>query len=347
MTALDGPVTARPASDVLAACRAAVTPALRAAVDTLPGAVRRIAGYHFGWWDRNGEPAGTGTAGKALRPAVVLLAAEAVGGSPDASTVAGPAAAAVELVHAFSLLHDDVMDRDEVRHHRPTVWRAFGVNAAILAGDALLALAMDVLAASHHPSAGAALRMLAGAVQDLVDGQLADLEFEQRQDVTPAQCEAMGARKTGALVAGAAGIGALFGGAGPERVDRLRAFGCHLGIAFQHVDDLLGIWGDPAVTGKAVHSDLRSRKKTMPVVAALTSDTPPGRELAALYGGAPGVDLTKVAELVDRAGGRAYCREQADRHLDLALRELAAAGPAERPTAELRALARLAAHRDH
>jgi geranylgeranyl diphosphate synthase type I len=284
--------------------------------------------------------------GKALRPAVVLLAAAAM----DGSTVdALPAAVAVELVHNFSLLHDDVMDADDIRHHRPTVWSVFGVSAAILAGDALLTLALDVLAGSGHPAAQPGMRMLGAAVQDLVEGQSADVDFERRSDVDLAECERMSERKTGALLECAGGIGALFGGGTPARVDRLRAFGSRLGLAFQHADDLIGIWGDPAVTGKPIHSDLRNRKKTLPVVAALTSGTPPGDVLAGIYHSAEPLsdnEVAHAAELVERAGGRAWSQAQADLLLAGALRELAAAGPAARPAAELADLARLATHRD-
>jgi len=349
MTTAGRTVTGRPDGEVLAACRAVITPDLRAAVDTLPASARRVAGYHFGWWDEHGNPAAAGS-GKALRPALVLLAAEAVADTADDTAAITRAAVAVELVHNFSLLHDDVMDRDRVRHHRATAWSVFGIREAILAGDALLTLALDVLVASGHPAAGQGVRMLAGAVQDLVAGQYADVEFEQRQNVGLAECETMSAHKTGSLLGCASGIGALFGGAQPERIDRLRAFGAHLGIAFQHADDLLGIWGNPAVTGKPNHSDLRSRKKTLPVVAALISGTPAGRELAALYDARRPLSDTEVAlaaDLVDRAGGRAFSRRQAELHAAQAIRELAGAEPAERAAAELGALAYLVTHRDH
>ncbi|HEU5473442.1 MAG TPA: family 2 encapsulin nanocompartment cargo protein polyprenyl transferase [Actinophytocola sp.] len=345
MTTLEG-AAARPAAEVLAACRAMVSPALRSAVDTLPSTARHLAGYHFGWWDQHGAPT-PAHGGKALRPALVLLAAEAVAGPPVAAV---PAAVAVELVHNFSLVHDDVMDRDRIRRHRPTVWATFGMSAAILAGDALLTLALDVLAASGHPAARTGLRMLAGAVQDLVAGQCADVDFEQRHSVGRAECEAMSARKTGALLGCAAGLGALYGGGTPDRVDRLRAFGAHLGLAFQHVDDLLGIWGDPAVTGKPVHSDLRAAKKTLPVVAALTSGTRPGEELVELYRSGPPLpeaELARAADLVDRAGGRSYSRNEAAIHLDRALHELVTAVPASRAVADLSSLGRHVTRRDH
>jgi geranylgeranyl diphosphate synthase type I len=301
MTTIDVKSTARSAAEVLAASRASVEPVLRVAIDTLPLAMMRIAGYHFGWWDENGHPEQAG-GGKAIRPALVLLSAEAVGGVP---AVVVPAAAAVELVHNFSLLHDDVMDGDLTRRHRRTAWSVFGRNAAILAGDALLALALDVLAATGHPIAMEGIRMLTAAVQDLVEGQSADLDFEQRVEVELVECLRMAERKTGALMGCACAVGACWGGAHREQVERLRRFGVHLGVAFQHVDDLLGIWGDPVVTGKPVYSDLRSRKKSLPVVAALTSDTPAGRELAALYlGDQPSSDseLAHAAELIEIAG---------------------------------------------
>ncbi|MGH3870599.1 MAG: family 2 encapsulin nanocompartment cargo protein polyprenyl transferase [Pseudonocardiaceae bacterium] len=338
----------RPAHEVLAWSRATVEPALRAAVDTLPSSMRRIAGYHFGWWNEHGQLHQTpGKGGKAIRPALALLNSEAVGGMPAAAV---PAAMAVELVHNFSLLHDDVIDGDVTRRHRPTAWRVFGRNAAILAGDSLLALAFDVLAVSGHPATTDGTRMLSVAVQDLVEGQSADLDFEQRADIELAECLRMAEQKTGALIGCACAVGAAFGGGSPAQVQCLRSFGGHLGLAFQHVDDLLGIWGDPSVTGKPVYSDLSSRKKSLPVVAALTSGTPAGRELNALYHrNAPlsGTDLVRAAELIDIAGGRAWSRRQVDDLVTQAMRDLQAAGATTRATAELSTLTRLATHRDH
>src|SRR5436309_10166874 len=162
---------ARPVADVLAWSKSLVDPALREAAERLPETMRRIAGYHFGWSDAAGEPT-HGDGGKALRPALVLLCAEAAGG---AAASAVPAAVAVELVHNFSLLHDDVMDGDTTRRHRPTVWRLWGSSNALLVGDALLALAAEVLLESPSPGAGAATRELMRATRRLVRGQVADL----------------------------------------------------------------------------------------------------------------------------------------------------------------------------
>ncbi|WP_326824344.1 family 2 encapsulin nanocompartment cargo protein polyprenyl transferase [Streptosporangium sp. NBC_01756] len=346
MTAVEVTAGGRSAREVLDWSRDMVESALRPAADRLPPSMRRIAGYHFGWWDEHGRPA-EADAGKALRPALVLLAAEAVGG---AAAAALPAAVAVELAHNFSLLHDDVMDGDRTRRHRPTAWAVFGVSPAILAGDALLTLAFDVLATGGHPDAPQATRIFSVAIQELLEGQHTDVAFERRQDVELAECLSMAAGKTGALLGCACALGGLFGGGSLEQVEHLNAFGRDLGLAFQLVDDLLGIWGDPSVTGKPVYSDLRSRKKSLPVVAALTSATSGGRELAKLYHREhplSDADLVRAAELVDAVGGRAWSQARADELLTRALGHLRSAGSVPVPVAELDVLARLVARRDH
>ncbi|MGI5131300.1 polyprenyl synthetase family protein [Pseudonocardia sp. CA-107938] len=318
MTAIEaGPATA-----------ATVRAALRAAVDTLPAPARTVAGYHRGWLDEHGAPADA-PAGKSIRPAFVLAAARATGGRGDPV----PAAVAVELVHDFSLLHDDVMDGDRTRRHRPTAWTVFGVGPAVLAGDALLTLALDLL----RPH-GAAATVLAAAVQELIDGQLTDLAFEERNDVTLDECLAMADGKTAALLGCSTALGAILAGAEPERVRVLMRAGRELGLAFQIVDDLLGIWGDPAVTGKPVGADLARRKKTIPVVAALTSGTPAGAELAARYAGTGELDTRAAAQLVAASGAQAWCHDRIAELRDRAVQRIRAAGSGD-PT-DLLALAR-------
>ncbi len=331
----------RPTHEVLAWSRTLVDPALRDAVAGLSPAMRDIAGYHFGWWDEHGQPSDAG-GGKAFRPALVLLAASSVGGVP---TTAVPTAVGVELVHNFSLLHDDVMDGDATRRHRPTAWRVFGRDAAILGGDALLALACGVVAGSEHPTAGEATRCLSTTVLRLVEGQSADMAFERRTNVSVDECFTMVERKTAALLGCACHLGALFGGATPEQAERLHAFGIQLGLAFQLVDDLLGIWGDPAATGKPAHSDLRNRKKSLPVVAALNSSTPAGGALARLYGREPydepldATEVSRAAELVTAAGAREWSHRRVAQLLDNAQRDLYAAAHQEQAAAELATMA--------
>jgi geranylgeranyl diphosphate synthase type I len=187
-------------------------------------------------------------------------------------------------------------------------------------------------------------------VQDLVEGQSADMAFEGRADVDVTECLTMAGGKTGALLGCACALGASFGDGGAEQIGHLRGFGEHLGLAFQLVDDLLGIWGDPAVTGKPVYSDLHNRKKSLPVVAALTSGTAAANELAALYHREQPLsdaDLVHAAKLIDLAGGRAWSQSQADQLLAGALRHLRSAQPIQRAAAELEGLARLVTRRDH
>jgi geranylgeranyl diphosphate synthase, type I len=323
-----------------------VTPALRKSIDSLPESMRRIAAYHFGWCDEQGRPT-TETAGKLLRPTLALLAAQAVGGAADAGL---PAAVAVQLVHDFSLLHDDVIDGDTTRRHRPTAWHVFGVSSAILAGDALLTLAFDVLAASGHPAARECMRSLGTAVQELIDGQIADVSFERRDDVGLDECVRMAEGKTAALLGRSCALGAAFGGGDAAEVAGYRRFGERLGLAFQLVDDLLGIWGDPAATGKSVHTDLASRKKSLPVVAALTSGTPAGDELARVYHRPEPLradQLPHLAHLVDRAGGRAWATARADEELTAALHHLAGTNPDPATATSLIAIAQLVTRRDH
>jgi geranylgeranyl diphosphate synthase type I len=336
----------RTCDEVLCWGREVVDPALRAQVDQLPATARRIAGYHLGWWDVDGEPT-DGGGGKAFRPALCLLAAAATGAN---AVVALPAAVAIELVHNFSLLHDDVMDGDVRRRHRPTAWTVFGLGPAILAGDALLTAAFDALAGSGHRHADVSVRRLSATVLALVNGQSLDLEFEARDDVVMAEAIRMANAKTGALLGCACALGALFAGAPRPQVDQVRLFGERLGFAFQLVDDMLGIWGDPVITGKAVHSDLASRKKSLPVVAALGSDTPAGTELAQLYKQTQplsAADLAYAAHLVQRTGARAWSENEAADQLTQAFEHLHAAELSGPAVGELTALAHLVTSREH
>jgi geranylgeranyl diphosphate synthase type I len=345
VTTTDVIAAPRSAREVLAWSRALVEPGRGRAIDTLPAAMAHIASYHLGWSDEHGHPV-RASGGKAIRPVLVLVSAQAVGGSAAAAV---PAAAAVELVHNHSLLHDDVMDGDLTRRHRRTAWSLFGVNPAILAGDALFALALDVLADSEQPDPAHTIRMLTTAVVNPLDGQHADVSFEHRTDVELADCVRMAEGKTVALIGCACAPGAVFGGGSPREVAHLRGFGVYLGVAFQNVDDSLGIWGDPALTGKPVVSDLRSRKKSLPVVAALTSRTPAGHELAGLYQrdeSLSTIDAARAAELIEIARGRPWSQAQAGDLLAKATRELHLVELAPRAVAELRALAWLATHRD-
>ncbi|MFD9434482.1 polyprenyl synthetase family protein [Streptomyces sp. NPDC060002] len=345
-TVREATATRSRAPQVLARCRALVRPALMEAVGRTHPWVGEMAGYSFGWCGVGGVPA-AGSGGKGVRQALAVLGAEAAG-APARTGV--PAAVAVELVHAFSLLHDDIMDGDATRRGRATVWKAYGTGPAVLAGDALFALAVETLALQPPPAGADAVRLLSGALGDLVRGQADDLLFAARpwsgpERVRPDAYRAMAEGKTGALLGCAAALGAVLGGASPAAAAALDRAGRHLGVAFQVVDDVLGIWGDPSVTGKPVHGDLRERKKTFPVLAALDSPAPAARRLAALLergGGDPG----EAAALTEAAGGRAAALAEAGRQVAAAESALADAPLAAGAVRDLCSLVDFAVRRD-
>jgi geranylgeranyl diphosphate synthase type I len=285
-----------------------------------------------------------GGGGKHVRAAVALVAAEACGASVEAAV---PGAVAIELVHNFSLLHDDVIDGDRQRRHRSTVWAEFGVGAAIIAGDALAVLAMEVLLEHPNPYAPRAAIELARGTQAMIDGQADDIAFESRPLVSVEECLRMGERKTGALLSCAAALGAILAGAPEASVQAMRDYGRHLGIAFQAVDDLLGIWGDPSVTGKPVGSDLRQHKKTLPVVAAIAAaDGLAGEIVALLRGRLSDRDVATAAQFVDRYGGREAAMETAEQHLAAALEALNRTPLVPAPAMELAEIASFVVGRD-
>lgn len=221
--------------------------------------------YHLGWTDRDGNRSEAGS-GKGVRSALAVLGAEAAGAHADVAVAGG---VAVELIHNFSLIHDDIMDNDRTRRHRATVWDVFGVGEAILVGDAMHALAFEVLLEdTTTPHSAAATRRLAQATSAMIAGQAQDVALDQSATATLEQCIAMEANKTGALLAHSVAIGAVLGGGEARLVDALEHFGVALGVGFQAVDDVLGIWGETSATGKPVGNDLREQKKSMPIAIA-------------------------------------------------------------------------------
>ncbi len=334
---------------VLERARQLVEPALMAAVDRLCDELRLPARYHFGWVEADGSPSTAGS-GKGLRPALAVLSAEAVGAD---AAVAVPGAAAVELVHNFSLVHDDIIDGDVERRHRPTVWAVFGVDDAVISGDALHNLAFQVLLGRSYeePSAErvrATTRLLA-ATTAMIAGQAADMAFDDLPEVDLAACLAMEADKTGALLGYSASVGAVLAGAPAARVDALEVYGQELGLAFQAVDDVLGIWGDPSVTGKAAGNDLRERKKSMPVALVLSGGGSAAAELRAVYdvdGDLTDADVARATEVIEAAGGRDDTVAEARRRLDGALTAIDGVGLDAAAVDEMTGLARFVAERD-
>ncbi len=322
-----------------------VQPALHAAVEAIEDErMRLVASYQLGWCDADGNRV-SASGGKGMRATLAVVSAEAGGG--EASGGVSPAVA-VELVHNFSLLHDDVMDRDEERRHRPTGWVAFGTAAAILGGTAMLTAANEALL--RAPDGGTnTLPCLLGATQRLISGQSDDLVLENAEDVDLAAVLRMEAGKTAALLACAASIGARAVGAAPAVVEALDGYGHDLGLAFQLVDDILGIVGDPAVTGKSASSDVRAGKRSAPVVAALGAGTEASGRLADLLSTGPvreDEDVALAAKLIEDAGGIEWASQQADAYLDGALARLDSVELPEAAARDLAALGRYVVNRD-
>ncbi|MFI6520304.1 polyprenyl synthetase family protein [Spirillospora sp. NPDC050679] len=309
------------APELLARTRAEVEPALRQAVDRLPPPVARVARYHFGWGTADGRPLppAEGSWGKGLRSALVLACAEAVGGD---RVQAVPAAVAVELVHNASLLHDDIIDGDALRRHRPAVWAAFDVATAVLTGDALFFLAVQVLTADLPRAAAArAVPTLLDSVQHLIEGELADHAYEHRSQVTVDQALQVAAGKTGALMRDACRLGACCGGGDDEQVLRLGRFGGECGIAFQLADDIAGIRDGADRTGKPAGSDLRNGKKTIPIITALNAPT-------GAPAGSADLSADRLAALVHDTGALQATEHLTRLHLRQARDHLRSARPA-------------------
>ena len=323
--------------------RALALPAMRTAIARLDPSTRLASEYHLGWCDSDGTPT-TGNGGKAFRPALALLSAQAVRASTE---VAVPGAVAVELVHNFSLLHDDVIDGDMERRHRKTVWAIWGVPTAILAGDAMLALAHEVVLESPSAHNAEAAVIVARVTRELTRGQTLDVAFESRPTVTLAECIDMAIGKTGSLLAAASSIGAVLAGADTVTVEALHTFGIEFGLAFQLVDDVLGIWGDPAVTGKPVHSDLRSRKKSLPVTWAMAHERF-GSDIQdwLCTPGDPDIDsIAAIAGILSDAGARDWALAEAAARMGAAERALDAVDLDPGARSDLMALAKYCVER--
>ncbi|MDP6416110.1 MAG: polyprenyl synthetase family protein, partial [Gammaproteobacteria bacterium] len=226
--------------------------------------------YHLGWIDEKGHPQ-QGSTGKALRPTLCLLACEAAGGEYRHAL---PAAAAVELVHNYSLIHDDIQDDDRERRHRPTVWSIWGKPQAINAGTAMRLLSNMALfrLAKWRVSLEKRTRvqyLLDESSLRLIEGQYLDISYESRFDISVSDYLKMIEGKTASLMSCSLEAGALLGSDDEHLVESLRNIGRCLGLAFQIQDDILGIWGNQEETGKPLGSDIRHRKKTFPIVHAL------------------------------------------------------------------------------
>ena len=278
--------------------------------------------YHLGWETLEGTPTHGG--GKALRPILCLAACEMSGGDwRDAL----PAAAALELIHNFSLVHDDIQDGDETRRGTPTLWRIWGVPTALTAGNAMRVIAdrtADALSGGGAPPevAQGTVAELTRRYLEMIEGQYLDLSFETAEHVSVADYLDMIGRKTGALLESAMHMGALVATGDRATAEGFGECGMRLGLAFQVRDDWLGVWGDPAFTGKAVGADIRRKKKSLPAVYLFdnaANEERPWLEETYRAGEIEGERLDGVMAMLDRLGGDSYVQRIAEEQARLAV----------------------------
>lgn len=289
--------------------------------------------YHLGW---SGEGAGPSATGKRIRPLLLLLCCAAVGegqenteNANEAWRLALPAAAAVELIHNFSLVHDDIQDNSDTRRGRPTVWKKWGAPQAINVGDALFVLAnLALLKLENQFPPQIVLRassLLQEACLALCSGQFLDLHYQTRPDIGLEDYWPMVAGKTAALLSVCAHLGALLGGADEAIQEVYRNFGHYLGLAFQLQDDYLGVWGDEALLGKSTASDLMEGKKSFPVLCGLEKHGPFAQRWK--KGAIQAEEVQSLAEQLAQESVKLTTQETVDAMTDMALKMLFQADP--------------------
>ncbi len=290
--------------------------------------------YHMGW---TGEGSGPEATGKRIRPLLVLLTTASFKDKKNderkAEAIywlrAKSAAAAIELIHNFSLVHDDIQDNSDKRRGRSTVWVNWGAPMAINVGDAMFVIAnqsiLDLV--QHYPAETVvwAAQILSNRCLDLTRGQFLDMSYEERNDLTIEDYWPMIGGKTSALLSACTEIGALLGSASEAEQEACRLFGYHLGLAFQVQDDILGIWGDEALIGKSTASDLVEGKNSLPILYALGRR---GKFAERWAQGPIKVDEVKaVAKLLEDEGGKVYAEEVSEKETQKALAYLDEANP--------------------
>lgn len=258
--------------------------------------------------------------GKRLRPSLLLMTADAFGGNPE---VAENAAVGVEMFHNFTLLHDDVMDKSELRRNRPTVHARWDTNTAILSGDTMLTLANEYAAKVPDAVLRPVLDTFNRMAIRVYEGQRLDMDFESRMDVSIDEYIRMIADKTGALIGGAAKIGALIGGASDKDAELMKQYGEALGLAFQIQDDWLDVFGDSTTFGKPIGGDINNNKKSFLLLTALEAGNPDSEALKeAMKLEAGDTKVRIVTRLYERMNISETCRSAIAKYSKQALKAL-------------------------
>lgn len=278
--------------------------------------------YHMGWLNNETHPA---QKGKRIRSALLLLITAASGGNWRKAL---PASAAVELIHNFSLVHDDIQDESTLRRGRLTVWKKWGVAHAINTGDALFILAQLSLLQLKDFDPEIVIhagKLLNETCLKLTCGQFMDMDYASRSNPTIEEYWPMATGKTAALISASTQIGSLLGGASKPKQEAYRDFGHYLGIAYQVQDDLLGIWGDSEETGKSIESDLVTGKKSLPILYGLSKKGPFSNRW--MEGSIKPDEVQNLADQLTSEGAKLFTQETADQMTDLALKSLQEADP--------------------
>ncbi len=308
--------------------------------------------YHLGWLDEELQPT-VADGGKLVRPTLALLANRALGGA-DAQAL--PLAAAIQLLHDFSLMHDDIEDNSATRRGRPTVWKLWGLSHGVNAGDGMFALAHRALhglgdAGVPPQRVLRILREFEAMILRLCEGQYLDIAAEGRMDISEEEYLCMISGKTAALTAAAAGLGALVASNNEKDIAALWEFGEALGLAFQMQDDLLDIWGDPVVTGKPFATDLLQRKMSLPVIHVLAhASATDRRQFEVIYQQADisDADLHRLLDVLERTGSQAYVQRLAHDQYARAMAALERVRPVDQAAFDgLRSLAHALLQRVH
>ena len=284
--------------------------------------------YHMGWVDEQFAPFAS-QAGKRIRPVLCLLTCAAANGDWRQAV---PAGAAIEILHNFTLIHDDIQDASPTRRGRPTVWKIWGSPQAINTGDAMfaaahLAMARLVDLGVPAPHVVKAIRRLDETCLELTIGQHLDMDFEGRPTVAVDEYLQMINGKTAALLALSAELGAIIAGTDESKINHYHQFGLKLGLAFQVIDDILGIWGEEAVIGKSAATDIATRKKTLPVLFGIAAssalrqlyDTPVANQDEQF--------VTEAIGLLNEVGAREFAEAKAAELSESALSHFTAAAP--------------------
>lgn len=324
---------------------------LRFAIGSASLPMYNMMRYHLGWIDEQGH-ARPGVAGKRLRPLLCLHACQSAGGEWRQAL---PLAAALELVHNFSLIHDDIQDSSSQRRGRATVWRIWGQPQAINVGDGMHALALSSLlrleeAGVEHKKVVRAARLLGEASLKLCEGQYLDISYENRLDIGVREYLEMISGKTAALFRCALEVGAMLGTDDKQLISRLRSFGDAVGMVFQVHDDVLSMWGNEKTVGKPTTSDIQMKKKTLPVVYALEKAEGSDRErLWEVYqkDTISNADVKEVLKVLSNIDARGYAQSMAERYHRQALSELDGVDIPREEKEELKGVATFLLKREH